>query len=132
MDPHATVKDANSPALLASEKPIVGSLTRSKCDTICRAIITIVVERQNTTRLVLHQYVAATVTVPVSKMNTNAWPRDIDEDLCIMAPLRWRVDVDIYLSSMTIVIDPDVIIGACSSHVAVEIAISFELSAAAS
>lgn len=124
VEPHAQIKDTNAPALVTVRR---NSGTTIKGNAISSLVILVLVHCQMPSCLVLHNDVASPVTSPVGEMDAVSRPRNRQFNLGVVSPRGRGVSVDVDLSSMAILVDPDIIIAASTTHIAVVVTVCLEL-----
>ena len=124
--PHAAVKDGDSPTGVARCR-VRHDANVDKCQRVLGRIKSVLVKRQRPSGFVLNKNITLPISVPVGQVDTNAWPRHVQRDARAVTPFGRLLDVGEDLSSMTILIDPHIVIRTGAAHVAVEDAVALSL-----
>lgn len=126
---HAPIKDTYSPSL-GTGRSASDNTAVDKRQAVAGRIKPVLVQRKCTCCLILHQNITSPISGPIGKVDAHTRPRHIQRDLGAVSPLGRRPDVSKDLGGVAVIVDPDVVIGAGTAHVAVKVAISFALGAA--
>lgn len=130
VNPHSQVEYPDTPALVATGRCMKSIAVKRHAAR--RRLVSILIDSQSPSCLVLYNDVTFAIARPIGQMYTVSRSRNPEVKRDSMTPCRRRVDVDVDLIDPTVLIDPNEVVAPRVAHIAVIAAVGLEFRAALS